>query len=241
MLIDWQAAALAAKRANAAYVEKAADSKAAFSSFGDTWIDLYSTDSHQAVVSVDGSGSPWLSISGTRASAGKVLDVFADVSLEPQAVAGGNVTVGVIRGMDLVWNWALSVIPSDVRVSVCGHSLGASRTHLTPLFLPLDLIGSLWSFEAPKFCDAQFYATYAGALADMTCFLDGRDTWAAWPWADPRWQARPQQDHVWLESIGFQIIPASQWPGGGSFGDHSMNLVQSRIEAIAASAVTSAA
>jgi hypothetical protein len=237
MSVDWQAAALAVKRANAAYIIDPTQSKSAFEALGDVWSDLYTDSNNQAVMSVDPAGRTHLSIAGTRASSLKLADIFDDVSLDPHPVQGGCVTDGVISGMQEVWNWALSVAPKGAVFNVAGHSLGASRTHLTPLFLPASQIGTMFSFEAPKFADSRYYATYATQLAGMTCFLTGRDTWAAWPWVDPRWQARPQQDHVWLKSSGFGMIPASQWPGAGSFADHSIDLVQSRIMAIAGSGV----
>lgn len=234
--MDWSAIALAAKRANAAYIIDAAKSKAAFEALGDVWSSIYSDSNNQAVLSVDPSGATHLSISGTRASSLRLQDVFDDMSLDPHPVKGGKVTEGVISGMQQVWNWALSVAPKGAVFNVAGHSLGASRCHLTPLFLPASQIGTLHSFEAPKFLGADFYSTYAAELANMVCVLNGRDTWAAWPWIDPRWQARPKQDHIWLKSSGFAVIQASQWPGLGSFGDHSMDVVQARIEKIATAA-----
>jgi hypothetical protein len=239
--MNWSAIALAAKRANAAYVIDQAKSKAAFEALGDTWIAIYSDANNQAVLSVDPAGAAHLSISGTRASSLKLQDVFDDVSLEPKGVKGGTVTEGVLSGMQEVWDWVLAAVPVGSAISVCGHSLGASRTHLTPLFIPAERIGALHSFEAPKFLGADFYATHAAELAEMVCVLNGRDTWAAWPWIDKRWQARPQQDHTWLKSSGFSVIPASQWPGGGSFGDHSMDVVQARCEALAAAPLKPAA
>jgi hypothetical protein len=163
-----------------------------------------------------------------------VLDVFRDMSLEPKKVKGGTVTEGVSAGMDALWAWVLSTVPHANQISVAGHSLGASRTHLTPLYLPAGRIGALHSFEAPKFADAQYYAAYAAKLAGMVCFLNGRDTWAAWPWIDLRWQARPPQDHVWLQGTGFTVIPAAEWPGAASFSDHGIDMVQERCEKIAA-------
>lgn len=235
--MDWSATATAAKRANAAYIEDAAQSKAAFSALGDVWSDIYSDANNQAVVSVDSSGATHLSISGTRASSLKLLDIFDDVSLDPHPVKGGMVTEGVISGMQEVWDWALSVAPAGSVFSVCGHSLGASRTHLTPLFLPAKQIGALHSFEAPKFCDAAYYATYTAELANMVCTLNGSDLWAAWPWIDPRWTARPQPKHYWLKDVGFDVIPASAWPGGADPADHNMSLVESRCVAIVGSGV----
>lgn len=234
--MDWAAIALAARRANSAYLIDAAKSKAAFEALGDVWSSIYSDANNQAVLSVDPSGATHLSISGTRASSLKLQDVFDDMSLDPHPVKGGTVTEGVISGMQQVWDWALSVAPRGAVFNVAGHSLGGSRCHLTPLFVPAAQIGTLHSFEAPKFCGADFYATYAVELANMVCILNGRDTWAAWPWIDPRWQARPKQDHIWLRSSGFAVIPANQWPGLGSFSDHSMDVVQARVEKIAAAA-----
>jgi hypothetical protein len=230
--MDLAAAALAAKRANAAYHIDPPDSKAAFEALGDAWTAIYSDANNQAVLSTDPAGAVHLSISGTRASSLKLGDIFDDVSLDPHPVKGGTVTEGVISGMQEVWNWALSVAPDGAVFNVAGHSLGASRTHLTPLFVRASQIGALHSFEAPKFCDRQYYETYAKELAGMVCVLNGRDTWAAWPWIDYRWTGRPLQDHLWLKSFGFSMISASQWPGLGRFGDHDMDLVQARMEAL---------
>ncbi|MFM0263342.1 alpha/beta hydrolase family protein [Paraburkholderia sediminicola] len=239
-MIDWQAAALAAARANAAYVMKEADSASAFSSLGDTWIGMYANNSHQAVLSADARGETHLSISGTRASAWKVMDVLADVSLAPVAVDGGNVTGGVLEGMQGLWEWVLATIPAGDVVHVAGHSLGASRTHLTPLFLPAAQIGQLHSFEAPKFADASFYAAHADALGNMVCVLNGADLWAAWPWKDPRWQARPNVPHAWIkdDAGGYVMIPGPYWPGGVDADDHDMSRVQMRVQAIAAKVAT---
>jgi hypothetical protein len=239
--MDLTAAALAAKRANAAYIIDPAQSKAAFEALGDVWSDIYSDSNDQAVMSVDAAGRAHLTISGTRASSLKMGDIFDDVSLDPCAVKGGAVTAGVISGMQDVWDWALSAAPAGAVFDVAGHSLGASRTHLTPLFIPTAQIGEMHSFEAPKFCDEEFYQSHAEALSNMICVLNGRDTWAAWPWVDYRWKGRPLQDHLWLKSVGYSLIPAAQWPGLGSFGDHDMGVVQSRMEAIAVAPLKPAA
>ncbi|GAB7525301.1 hypothetical protein [Paraburkholderia sp. 2C] len=240
MRLDWRSITLAAKRANAAYLDKDDQSKRAYEAIGDVWLGQYETATNQAVVSRSEKGYH-LSISGTRASQLRLLDVFADVSLDPVGVMGGAVTEGVLTGMDEVWSWAKSLAPADAAWNVSGHSLGASRTHLTPLFVAVDQIGELHSFEAPKFCDAQFYQSHAAALANMVCVLHGRDTWAAWPWLDARWQSRPLQDHVWLKSVRFSVIPAAQWPGAGSMGDHDMDDVEACCAKIEATeSVTSA-
>jgi hypothetical protein len=244
MSIDWQAAALAAARANAAYLIDQAASKAAFAALGDTWIAQYQNASHQAVLSADARGETHLSISGTRASALKVMDVLADMSLDPVPVAGGNVTAGVYEGMQKLWDWVHATIPVGDVVHVAGHSLGASRTHLTPLFLPAAQIGALHSFEAPKFADAAFYANHSGELANMVCVLNGADLWASWPWKegplkDLRWQARPLPLHAWLKDDHgtFSMIASAQWPEGADPIDHDMSRVQARVQAVAGSGV----
>ncbi|RDU99247.1 hypothetical protein [Trinickia dinghuensis] len=240
-MIDWQATALAAARANAAYLIDQAASQAAFAALGDTWIAQYKNASHQAVLSADAAGETRLSISGTRASAFKVMDVLADMSLDPVPVAGGHVTAGVQEGMQALWDWVLQVVPRGDVVHVAGHSLGGARTHLTPLFLPVAQIGALHSFEAPKFADSAFYAAHADPLANMVCVVDGADLWASWPWKegplkDLRWQARPLPAHVWLkDDLGtFEMIPGAQWPEGDNPADHDIARVQARIEKIAA-------
>ncbi|RKP56348.1 hypothetical protein [Pararobbsia silviterrae] len=235
-MIDWRAAALAAARANAAYLIDENAARSAFTALGEIWVGNYANASHQAVLSADSDGNTFLSISGTRASALKLMDVFCDVSLEPVAVEGGNVTQGAVEGMRDLWEWVLDTVPQDDVVNVAGHSLGASRTHLTPLFLPAKQIGQLHSFEAPKFADAGYYAAHAAALAGMVCVLNGADLWAAWPWRDSRWQSRPLLDHVWLrdDAGSFDIVPGAEWPGGANGGDHDISTVQHRVEVIAA-------
>lgn len=235
-MIDFAAAALACKRANAAYVIDREASQSAFGALGDTWIGQYANASHQAVLSVDAAGETHLSISGTRASALKVLDVLADMDITPAPVLGGNVTQGVFEGMAGLWQWVLHTVPAGDRVNVAGHSLGASRTHLTPLFLPAAQTGALHSFEAPKFADGPYYAAHADALAGMVCVLNGGDLWAAYPWKNPEWCARPLPLHVWLKGNAgeFSMIPGTQWPGGTNADDHDVSLVQARLEAIAA-------
>lgn len=240
MTVDFAAAALAAQRANAAYIEQASQSKAAFSALGDAWIGMTSGVDYQAVLSADAAGAVHLTISGTRASQFELVDVFDDMDLSPAQVAGGTVTAGVLHDQDKLWKWALGEVDSKAVVNVAGHSLGAARTHLTPLFLPADRVGALHSFEAPKFADVAYYASYATALADMVCVVNGKDGWASWPWFDVT-KSRPQNDHVWLQDVGYQMIPGPKWPGGWNFDDHGVALVGQRLEALAAAQMKLAA
>lgn len=235
-MIDWKECALAARRANSAYLETEAEAKAAFAVLGDLYISRYVDGSHQVVISVDERGNPWVSISGTRFSEGKILDVLADVSLDPVNLSsGGSVTKGAYEGMDKVWEWALSIVPAGVDINVCGHSLGAARTHLTPLFV--KNIGALYSFESPKFVDKDYYVKYAEPLSKMVCVLNGADLWAGWPWFDSRW-SRPLNPHIWLTDGWYSVIKADQWPGGKSNADHDMDSVQAKIDAIAVHPLT---
>jgi hypothetical protein len=231
--MDMSAILTAAKRANAAYLMQEADSRAAFEALGDTWIAMYQNASHQAVLSACPNGETHLSISGTRASAFKFLDVFADMSLEPAPVSGGTVTRGVVEGVQEMWNWVFAVIPSNEVVNVAGHSLGGARTHLTPVYLPLHQIGTLASFEAPKFAQADFYASHAEALAGMACVLNGSDLWASWPWRNVEWNARPLAQHYWLldDSGAFMMIDGNEWGGGADADDHDITRVIARLEA----------
>lgn len=232
-MMDLAAITLAAKRADAAYLIREAASRAAFEALGDTWIAMYQNASHQAVISADAHGGTHLSISGTRVSGWRPMDVLADVSLRALSVPGGTVTEGVYEGMQLLWDWVFAIIPSNNVVNVAGHSLGAARTHLTPVFLPRQQIGELASFEAPKFIRSDFYAAHAEALADMACVLNGGDLWASWPWKNPIWNARPQVMHQWLrdDTGAFEMIPGSRWPGGIDADDHDIARVIGRLEA----------
>jgi hypothetical protein len=229
--VDFAAAALAAQRTSAAYIEDAAQSRAAFSALGDTWIDMTKGVDYQAVLSADAAGATHLTISGTRASQCELVDVFDDVDVDLVPVAGGAVTAGVLRDQDKLWKWALSEVDSKAVINVAGHSLGAARTHLVPLFLPIGRIGALVSLEAPKFADAAYYASHAAVLAGMVCVLNGRDAWASWPWFDHD-RSRPLNDHIWLQDVGYQTIPGPQWPGGWNFADHGVALVGQRLAAL---------
>ncbi|CAE6837815.1 hypothetical protein [Paraburkholderia nemoris] len=238
-MIDWQAAVLACRRANAAYIIPQDQAKSAFELLGDTFIGQYANASHQAVLSADVKGETHLSISGTRASSLKLMDVFADVSLEPVSIAGGTITQGVVEGMQQMWDWVLATVPAGDVVNVSGHSLGGSRAQASPAFIDSARLGIVHSFAAPKFIAADFFAAHADVLPRMVCVLNGQDGWASWPWFDPRWSARPPIDHVWLKNGAgtFQMIPGPKWPSGWVFADHDIDRYQARLQAIAGSGV----
>jgi hypothetical protein len=232
-MVDFAAAALACRRANAAYIEDAAQSKAAFSALGDAWIDMITGIDYQAVLSADAAGATHLSISGTRASQGALFDVLDDADLAAVQVPSGSVTAGVNGGQDKMWAWVEKTVDPRAVISIAGHSLGAARTALSVAYLAPERIGALHSFESPKFLSAEFYAAHAAVISRMVCMLNGRDTWAAFPWVSETWQARPPQDHVWLTASGFQMIDPKHWIGAGSFEDHDIYPIVQRLQNLA--------
>jgi hypothetical protein len=241
--MEWQALALACRRANAAYVEDDEASKAAFAALGDTWIGQTQGKSYQAVLSVDAPGKTWLSISGTRASQGRLGDVLRDVQLDPVAVSGGHVTAGVAEDMDEIWCWAQKVAPTGAAFQITGHSLGGARAQASVAFVKPEQIGSIYSFAAPKFLAADLFASHAPVFQRLVPVVSGKDGWCSWPWFDRRWQTRAPVPTVWLKDNGaFEILPdGNQWPGGWDFGDHDIDRYQARLDAIAANSAPEAA
>jgi len=243
-MIDWRALATTAKRANAAYVESDDASKAAFAALGDVWVAQFQDDSRQAVLSVDQTGETWLSISGTRASQGQLLDVYRDTQLKPTQIKGGTVTLGVCDGMDHVFDWALSTAPAGTVINITGHSLGSTRCQIAPAYVPAEQIGMMVGFAAPKFIARDFFQSHAAAFQRLIPVLNASDGWASWPWIDRRWQYRAPVQTVWLKSDqgALQMLTdGNQWPGGWRFSDHNMDTYQTRVEAIAAASVKPAA
>ena len=239
-MIDWQALALACRRANAAYVENDADSKAAFEALGDVWIGQFQDSSRQATLSVDPSGATWLSISGTRASQGALGDVLRDLQLKPVTIKGGTVTLGVQDGMDHVFDWALSTAPTGTVLNLTGHSLGSCRVQIAPAYVPANQIGAMYGFAAPKFISKEFFAAHAAVFQRLVPVVDASDGWASWPWFDPRWQCRAPVQTAWLKDApgAFQLLAdGNQWKGGWVFADHDIDRYQARIQAIAGSGV----
>lgn len=236
-MLNWQDIALACRRANAAYIEDDDASRSAFAKLGDTWIGQYQDSSHQACLSVDAHGQTWLSISGTRASDLQLGDVRRDVMLEPVAIKGGHVTEGAADGMQHVFDWALATVPAGSALNLTGHSLGSVSVQLAPAFMPVERIGKLYGFAAPKFIAADFFATYAAVFKRLTAVVNANDAWSSWPWIDPRWQARAPVTTVWLKDDQgrFEMLSSgNRWPGGMDFGDHDIDNYQKRIDKIAA-------
>lgn len=236
--IDWRALARAARRAELAYAEPIhyGTPGAPFGEIGDAIVTFYQNDTHQAYLTIDSAGQPWLSISGTRGPFSK--DVFDDIDLTPFKLAlGGSIAQGCYEGTQALYDWADQVAPAGLKINVTGHSLGAARTHLAPLCLPPGRVGDLYSFESPKFADLAFYERFDTQLAQLTCVLNARDCWAAWPWFGDVY-SRPLVDHIWLNSTGsynYLLYPVKFPDFTDSPSDHDISLVRQRIEAIAAS------
>lgn len=242
--IDFAAAALACRRANASYVEKDSDCKVAFEKLGDTWIGQYADSSHQACLSVDLHGQTWLSIAGTRASDLQIGDILRDVALVPVAINGGHVTTGAAEGMDRVYDWAMATAPKGAVFQIVGHSLGAVSATLAPAYLAPSQIGTITSLAAPKFVAADFFASHAAVFERLMPVVSGADGWASWPWRDPAWQYRAPVETLWLENDqgAFAILSdGNRWTGGWSFADHDVDRYQARLDKVAAASVKPAA
>jgi len=234
--MDWAALYAAALRAQAAYIIDPAQAQSAFEALGHTFIAQHQDNNSQAVVSVGSDGAAYLSISGTRFSAGKLGDLFDDVDLTPVDLGGGaKVTQGAYASAKEVFDWALSVVPDGEVLNVCGHSLGGWRTGYAPALLPASQIGSLYAFEPPKGANLAYYQKYQKELAGLVITGQGRDIWMNYPRLGD-WIHRPGP-MVWIQSIGYKMIDTSAWPGGFSLGDHSIDTLVTRLAAIVGSGV----
>jgi len=234
-MIDWKAVVLAAQRSSAAYIEDAAKAQAAFEALGDKFIGMTSGVDYQAALTQDAAGATHLTISGTRAAQGDLVDVFDDADLIPAHLRVGTVTVGVNSGQVKLWNWVLKTADPKAVINVAGHSLGGARAQLALAYLPASRLGQIVSLAAPKYIQADFFKTYADELWRLTCVLNGADGWASWPWRNLLWDDRPPVDHVWLkdDNGGYVMIAGDKWPGGLVFADHDLSKYTSRLERIA--------
>jgi hypothetical protein len=230
--VNFAATLAAAQRAQAAYIEDRAQSQAAFSALGLTWLDQYQNAEHQAVLCRGPDGTVYLSISGTRFADGAMGDVWEDICLDAVNLPGGaDVVAGAYNGLDAMWSWAKALVSAGTVFNVEGHSLGAWRTRYTPLFLPAAQIGSLFSFESPKAGNPAFWMLYGGQLANMVSVVNGLDLFVSWPFLG-EW-CHPPRDEIWLQDTGFQVTNPSQWPGGRRLSDHSIDLVVQRLKVLA--------
>lgn len=221
----------AAQRCNAAYVMDKSAAAQAFAALGMSFIDQYQNATHQAVYSKDQHGYQYLSISGTRISQGDNLDLLDDIWLAPVNVQrGGQVASGVFSGMDDLWKWAKSHLPQGATLNVEGHSLGAERTLLTPLFLPKEQIGDLHAFEAPQCATQEYWDAYRDELAHAVHTVCAEDVFYNWP--PKQGYVHDEQNSVlWLKANAIEVIKPSEWPVGGSEDDHGIERVVSYIQA----------
>ena len=222
----------AARRAQAAYIDEDLTARAAFAKLQLTVLGRYENADHLAVLSRDAAGATYLSISGTRFTDGKIGDLGDDVRDSAVDLGGGaKVTSGAYAGLDALWAWVERLAP-NAALTVEGHSLGGWRARYTGLFLPPERIVAVYSFEAPKGGNAEFWATQAPLLAKLTSVVNGRDVFVAWPFLGG-W-CHPDKEVIWLTGKGYEVIHPSAWPGPLLLTDHSMDLVVERLAALVA-------
>lgn len=220
----------AAQRSNASYVSDLLAVKAAFAALDMTFVSQYRNDTHQAVISKDARDRWYLTISGTRFSQGDNFDLLDDIWLAPvNAPKGGMVPSGVNQGMVEFWKWVLQTVPADAALNVEGHSLGAERTLLTPLYLPDNRIGDLYAFEPPQCGTQEYWDAYRNELASAVVTVCGADIWFGWP---PRqgYVHDAQSNLFWLLDQHIEIIKPSEWTGGNCEADHAITEVIARIQ-----------
>jgi hypothetical protein len=223
-----------AQRCNAAYIEDLSVVNAAFTQLGMSVIGQYKNDTHQAILSKNAQGGFYLTIAGTRIGEGNNFDILDDIWLAPvKAPLGGLVSSGVHSGLDDFWKWVLSNIPSGASINVEGHSLGAERVLLTPLFLPAAQIGELYAFEAPQCATQDYWDAYRSVLNGAVSTVCGADKWYGWP---PRqgYVHDAQSTVLWLQLNATTLISPTSWPGGDVAADHDIAEVIVRLQAAVA-------
>ena len=221
----------AAQRSQAVYLPAVADAKKAFEGLGLTYLGQYQDATHQGAVTKDAKGRYYVTISGTRYSEGYGADLIMDVWLAPHdCLKGGQVASGIVEGMDKFWAWALNLIPATAEVNVEGHSLGAERALITPMFIPKERIGDIYAFEPPMFATPEWWSAYSADLEGAVCTVQGADRWFAWP---PRqgYVHNAAWKYLWMLSNGVQWTAPGDWkPTGLSDADHSIDLLVQRIQ-----------
>lgn len=219
-----------AQRCNAVYIEDLTAATAAFQALGMTVLGQYKNLTHQAILSKDVKGLYHLTIAGTRISEGNNLDLLDDIWLAPVKIPqGGMVASGVISGMDEFWKWVLVQVPAGIAINVEGHSLGAERTLLTPLFLSADRIGDLYAFEAPQCATQEFWDAYHAVLANAVHTVCGEDIWYNWP-ARQGYVHDKNSTVIWFQTTSTKIIAPADWPVGFNEADHVIEEVIARIQ-----------
>jgi hypothetical protein len=223
----------AAQRAQAVYIVDPKASQAAFEGLGMTFLGQYQDATHQGVVSRDTKGQFYVTIAGSRESDGYGADLLADIWLAPvHAINGGVVASGVYEGMDKFWAWALNLIPATAVINMEGHSLGAERVLLAPLFIPKARLGDMHAFEAPMCADQDYWDAYRDELAHVVYTVQGADRWFAYP---PRqgYCHDAKANLLWFLSTNKILwTTAAAWITTAlSDADHSIDLLVQRIQA----------
>jgi len=233
-LTDFKLILAAAERANAAYTEDATSAALQFQNLGQMFIGQYQNQDHQAVLSRDSQGAVYLSISGTRFSQGAFADLLDDAFTVAVSVGAPHVgmkaTEGAYHGLDVMWDWALSMVPAATVFNVEGHSLGGWRTLYTPLFLDPKRIGQLVTFEAPKGANAKYWEFYADIFKSAINVVNGADIFYGYPHLG-EW-VHANQEVLWLHKTGYEVITPSQWPLGLWEPDHSLTTIIQRLIAL---------
>lgn len=223
----------AVQRAQAVYIVDPKAAQTAFEGLGMKWLGQYQDSTHQGVVSQDAKGQYHVTIAGTRYSEGYGADVLMDIWLAPvNALEGGQVASGVHEGMDKFWAWALNLIPASASINMEGHSLGAERVLLAPLFIPKERLGDMYAFEAPMCATQEYWDAYREELANVVHTVQGADRWYAYP---PRqgYCHDAKSNVLWFLSSG-QILwttPAAWQTTALSDADHSIDLLVTRVQA----------
>jgi hypothetical protein len=217
-----------AQLCNVAYGDNAEKRAAAAEALGLPVVASYETEDHQAIICRATDGRNILAISGTRFSDGNLAELFDDAFVLP-SFANPDVMAGFHRGNAELYRWALKTVVTRID-TITGHSLGGSRAHLAPLWLPSDSIGKIVSFGAPKAATEAYWVRFTTPL---TRVVHGRDLWAGWPLLPPWTQPEPM---LWLHSGQAVEYTEKQWPGGLLPSDHSITAGYCRSLAALASA-----
>lgn len=223
------------RRCAAVYEPDDAKARAAFSALGCDVLGRWCDDSHQAIAHSDPSGRACLTISGTRVSEGTIAEHFgdltADADVTPSLVGGFFVAAGPVDGLGALWDWAQPLLAGSASIDVEGHSLGAGRAILSPLFIPRESLGRITAWEPPKWVTQSFWDAHADL--DITTVVHGRDPWAAWPWIGTNYVHQPEL--LWLNEGDYHVIPRDQWSGGNllCWPDHGPESVLDAVAALA--------
>jgi hypothetical protein len=217
--IDFKNLLEAMKRANAVYQDSDDMAKQAFESIGCKLLGRYSDHFHQAVVCITPDNSYEICISGTRVTDGTIAQTIADLSEDvyfyPHDIGqGAKVAKGAYFKLDEVFTWALSFIPETEMIQISGHSLGGQRAHLTPLFVPIDRIKSIYSFAPPKAANKKYWEQYENLNDVIFTVVCEDDPWFAWPWKFDELEHPEFNELIWLHDDTYSLIYPKNWPGG---------------------------